>query len=461
MIETLGSAFQALRRRPLRSGLLVLEVAVGAAALFVVAASLLGLREAVRQGEDRAGAFFTVINGQVQRDRQGRMQGMSMFDGFTQDDAEALRKSSFARGVSPLVPTGGMLEAVAGGVRYMVPGTLGVGADFASMAGIKVLEGAFYSRREEAGAGVCAISRRLARQFFGGSSALGQTILLSPGYMSFGGAPEAARPKAMPCRVVAVVEVPRDKGLVSNLPAPVRFGPADLLLPPAFLARAGRGSPGFSYLLVQAREGQGKAARKEAVQVLKERQAQKRGLDGGSDSQMVFGSFSTSIAGGGAGPGGQPRTTVDILESGDETRQMFPFLQRYLLFFAALGLIALVVAGIGIFSGSLVAALERTREAGLRRALGATRRRLLAQSLAEACWVGALGGAAGILLGAVWLRAAAADPGRGELLGLAGGWRWDAAGLAVLAAVLVSCLAAFYPAFQVSGQPPAEALREG
>src|SRR5690606_5534863 len=75
--------------------------------------------------------------------------------------------------------------------------------------------------------------------------------------------------------------------------------------------------------------------------------------------------------------------------------------------------ISLVVGGIGIMNIMLVSVTERTREIGIRKALGAKRRDILAQFLVESFTLSALGGLAGLALG--WLGA--------SLIGRYGGWQ--------------------------------------
>jgi putative ABC transport system permease protein len=129
------------------------------------------------------------------------------------------------------------------------------------------------------------------------------------------------------------------------------------------------------------------------------------------------------------------------------------------LFLAAIASISLVVGGIGIMNIMLVSVIERTREIGLRKAVGATDRDILQQFLIESVMLTFLGGVIGIALGAVfvtltWLVLAHV---------IAGGWTFEFPLSAVFIAVLVStaCGVAFglYPARQAARKSPIEALR--
>lgn len=122
------------------------------------------------------------------------------------------------------------------------------------------------------------------------------------------------------------------------------------------------------------------------------------------------------------------------------------------------GLIALVVGGINIMNIMLVTVTERTREIGIRRAVGASPRAILAQFLIEATSVSLLGGLVGVLvgLGVAWLAAAALTQALG---------RWDfhveawsiTLGLGLSAATGI--LFGFYPAWRAAHLDPVEALR--
>jgi putative ABC transport system permease protein len=121
--------------------------------------------------------------------------------------------------------------------------------------------------------------------------------------------------------------------------------------------------------------------------------------------------------------------------------------------FLALGGVALLVGGVGIANVMVISVLERRSEIGLRRALGATRRHVSIQFLAEALLLSALGGLAGAILGSGIT--AVYDLFRGwdvlvPYLGAAGG---------VVAAVVIGALAGLYPAARAARLSPTDALR--
>ena len=120
---------------------------------------------------------------------------------------------------------------------------------------------------------------------------------------------------------------------------------------------------------------------------------------------------------------------------------------------AVIASIALVAAGIGIMNIMLVSVTERTREIGIRRAIGARRRSILLQFMAEAVVLSQLGGVLGIVLGI----------GTGNLVALATKsppvvpLDWVALGFAICSAV--GLIFGMYPAWKAAHLDPIESLR--
>ena len=121
--------------------------------------------------------------------------------------------------------------------------------------------------------------------------------------------------------------------------------------------------------------------------------------------------------------------------------------------FIGLGAVALLVGGIGIANVMVIAVLERRGEIGLRRALGATRRHIAVQFVAEAALLAGTGGAAGALLGGFasavysWARHWSAVVPVPVLLAAVG------------IALIIGAVAGVYPAWRAARLAPAEALR--
>jgi putative ABC transport system permease protein len=123
------------------------------------------------------------------------------------------------------------------------------------------------------------------------------------------------------------------------------------------------------------------------------------------------------------------------------------------LLLAAVASVSLIVGGIGIMNIMLVSVTERTREIGLRMAVGARQRDILTQFLLEAVTLSGIGGGVGVLVGIIASYAVAQAAGWPALI------RADAIALAVLFAAAIGVFFGFYPAKKAADLNPIEALR--
>ena len=123
------------------------------------------------------------------------------------------------------------------------------------------------------------------------------------------------------------------------------------------------------------------------------------------------------------------------------------------LLLAAVASVSLLVGGIGIMNIMLVSVTERTREIGLRMAVGARAKDILTQFLVEAVTLSLIGGAIGILLGV----------GGSMLIAELAGWRTELSGGSIVLAAgfagAVGIFFGYYPAKKASRLLPIEALR--
>jgi putative ABC transport system permease protein len=145
-------------------------------------------------------------------------------------------------------------------------------------------------------------------------------------------------------------------------------------------------------------------------------------------------------------------------EGGEEDGKEDLILTVISLLVLGTAVVSLAVGGINVMNIMLVSVTERTREIGVRRAVGAPRRQVMSQFLAESTLTAGLGGVLGVLsgLGLTWVASRVLDK-------VLGGWSFHivpwAPPLAIGAALLVGVVFGLYPAWRASRLDPVEALR--
>jgi putative ABC transport system permease protein len=141
------------------------------------------------------------------------------------------------------------------------------------------------------------------------------------------------------------------------------------------------------------------------------------------------------------------RNLTEILQAQEAASKVMSIL------LAAVASVSLLVGGIGIMNIMLVSVTERTREIGLRLAVGARGKDILSQFLVEAITLSTIGGILGILLGGLgtWLVAELAE------------WRVELSILSIILAVgfsaMIGIFFGYYPARKASAMQPIQALR--
>ena len=141
------------------------------------------------------------------------------------------------------------------------------------------------------------------------------------------------------------------------------------------------------------------------------------------------------------------RNLTEILQAQEAASQVMSIL------LAAVASVSLLVGGIGIMNIMLVSVTERTREIGLRLAVGARGKDILSQFLVEAITLSTIGGVLGILIGGLgtWLVATLA------------GWRVELSMVSIVMAVgfsaMIGIFFGYYPARKAAAMQPIQALR--
>ena len=403
---SLAIALKAIRTNAVRSFLTMLGIIIGIGAAIVAVSISQG---AGQQLQEQIQAFGTHVL-QVRPGAGffgGRRQGVGTARALTDRDVEAIADmTELVEAVSGRVQSSATL--VVGGRNW--PGQVqGVGPDFAITQSREIIEGRNFTEGEaRSGATVALVGLTVVNELFDGADPIGSRIRIN----------------RTPITVIGVLE---EKG-ANN------FGQDqdDVVWMPLETVRS-RISRGQASVPDNA--GTITVKIWDDVDVL-EAQAEiedllrlRRNIRPGAEDDFAVINF------------------AEFIRARNETEALLGFL------LAAFSATSLVVGGIGIMNIMLVSVTERTREIGLRRAVGARRRDVLTQFLVEATVLGLIGGIIGMLVGVGGTHLAAH---LGEFPVLISPWTLvGAVGVAVFIAVFFG----YYPARRASRLDPIEALR--
>ncbi len=336
-------AWRSISRNLLRSFLTVLGIVIGVSAVITMVTLGQGATRAVRDQIGSLGSNLLQV-------RPGQRMGPGTDIGvpaFTEADVQAIASQvGGLRAVAPEVRAGATVVYANNNWSTMVVGTTNAYFDTNNW---KLASGRkFEDSEERAGAAVCQIGATIRRELFGSSNPLGQQL----------------RVKAFSCQVVGL--------LASKGQAAMGMDQDDIvILPLRTMQRRVTGSTRVNSLLVSMQEGTDTDRVKAALtQLLRER----RKLAEGDDNNFNV------------------LDTRQIAETLSGTTQVMTAL------LGAVAAVSLLVGGIGIMNIMLVSVTERTREIGVRLAIGALEREVLLQFLTEAIVLAGLGGLVGLVL---------------------------------------------------------------
>jgi putative ABC transport system permease protein len=339
-------AVRAIRRNAMRSVLTVLGIVIGVAAVIAMVIIGDGTTAYVTGNISKLGSnMLTLRPGQ---EPHGPRAGGATAIPFNHNDIEAIAREIYGlKAVSPMESKS--LNAVYGNANHT---TTVYGSDdgFFVIRDWKIAQGrSFESGELTGGKSVCVLGETLRKELFGEREALGRTIRL----------------ESFACQVIGVLEA---KGTSS-------FGRDQddtIIVPIRMFQRRISGNRDVSTILLSAEEGISTAQVKQNVSEL---MRERRRIRAGEANNFHV------------------RDMKDIIETLSTTTEMLTYL------LGAVAAISLLVGGIGIMNIMLVSVTERTREIGIRLAIGALEHEVLLQFLVEAVVLSSMGGIVGIAVG--------------------------------------------------------------
>jgi ABC-type antimicrobial peptide transport system permease subunit len=427
LLNTLRTALQGIASNKLRSALTMLGIIIGVASVIAMLALGNGARQEVESSfrflgsdEIQIGMERTLEDGDFQP--KGKLlsyaDGLDMVENVPLVERVEMRvvgygKTRHGRYVADVTASGTMADALPGMAQSNEVQPIGWPEEQPLNTEAFLANGRFYTPAEvTAGAEVCVLAHKTALDLFAGDDPVGESIWLN----------------RRRCQVIGVL-----RELESTNPAN-RFGDTNinegLYMPiSTAVAQLFEDEPEVLITAHVRDESQMETAKEQVNKYLRERHDIAPDAEGNYDDDFFM------------------TTRQDVLGARLEAARTFSLL------LAAMAAVSLVVGGIGIMNVMLVSVTERTREIGVRMAVGARRRDLILHFLLEAMLISALGGLLGVAVGILLI------PLIAELNGSTAVLQPGSIPLAFGVALLTGVVFGLYPAVRAAYLNPMEALR--
>ncbi len=424
-----GAALQALTRNKLRSALTMLGVFIGVAALIAMVAVGQGANEAVRKQIESLGTnMFVVVPGASWSG--GARIGSGSASTLTVADADAIRReaTSIAQ-VGYMIRQPGQTQF---SDKNWATTIQAVTASFPPITGWRISSGRAISEDDVTSAAlVVVLGQTVYRQLFAeGDNAIGAVVTVKGIPLRVIGLFESKGQSPMGWDQDDLVMIPFTTGerKILGVAAPTAVTAESTLYPTVAnpYGIAPRLTGYVNSIFIQARDSVSvQEAIDEVTELLKVRHRVRPGAD----------------------PDFNVRNLSQIASAAEGSSKIMAAL------LAVVASISLLVGGIGIMNILLVSVTERTREIGLRMAIGAQRMHVLLQFLAEAVILSATGGVVGIIVGVLVTQAIAVLAGWPTFISFA------AISLGFLFSAAIGIFFGYYPARKAARLNPIEALR--
>jgi len=394
--NTLLLALRAIRRNLLRSFLTILGIVIGVAAVITMVTVGNGATRSIQDQISSMGSNLLMV-------RPGqRMSPMGGVPYFKEVDADVVRAQ--IGGLDAVAPVTTKNVVAVNMARNWFTSVTGTNEEWFRAGNWQIAVGrAFNETEERSGKTVCVLGETVRRELFGSQNPVGDSI----------------RIKQFSCEVIGVM-VPKGQSAMGRDQDDV------IVMPLRTVQRRLTGSQDVGMLMISVRQG---GSITQSTEQIKSLMRERRRISSGDEDDFFV------------------MDTRQIAETLTGTTRIMTSL------LGAVAAVSLLVGGIGIMNIMLVSVTERTREIGIRLAIGALEHEVLLQFLIEAIVLAALGGVIGIAL------ATAASAGLARMLQVPFLFDPGINVVSFLFSAGIGAVFGYFPARRAAGLDPIEALR--